>query len=322
MPLLGTREMYRAAYRDGFAIGAFNINGVEAVRAITEAAAAEKSPVILQACSKARRQLGAAYIRKLVEAALEVNDIPIALHLDHGDDFETCKTFVDDGFTSVMFDGSKHTLEENIRITRKVVEYAHGKGVPVEAELGKLAGTEGVAIVGPREASFTDPAEAECFARETGCDSLAVSIGTAHGAYKFEGEAKLDFERLAEIRKRLPWLPLVLHGASSVPEEFVAAANRYGAKFSGAKGVPEAMVTRAAGMGVCKVNVNTDLCMAMVSNIRRYFTENPQALEPRDYMAAGREAMRELVRRKVRVFGSAGKADAVLREPAGARNAR
>lgn len=312
MPLISTREMYGAAYGEGFAVGAFNINGVESVRAITEAAAEENSPVILQACSKARKQLGPCYIRKLVEAAVEATGVAVALHLDHGEDFETCRMFVDDGFTSVMIDGSRFGLEQNIGVTKRVVEYAHARGVPVEAELGKLAGTEGTVIVGTRESAFTDPSEAERFVRETGCDSLAVAIGTAHGAYKFEGEAKLDFERLAEIARRLRGLPLVLHGASSVPQEYVELANGYGAKFSGAKGVPEEMVRKAAGMGVCKVNVNTDLCMTMVANVRRYFTEHPQTLEPRDYLAPGREAMRALVRHKIGVFGSSGKAPAVL----------
>jgi len=314
MPLIGTREMYKVAYAHGFAVGAFNINGLEGIRAITEACAEDNSPVILQACSKALAQITPVYLRKFLEAAVEATGLPIALHLDHGEDFETCKTAVDVGYTSVMIDASARPLEENIAVTRRVVAYAHARGVPVEAELGKIGGSEGSVIVGPREASYTDPAEARRFVEETGCDSLAVAIGTAHGAYKFDGEARLDFERLAEIRKRLPGLPLVLHGASSVPEEYVELANEYGAGFSGAKGVPEQMITRAAKMGVCKVNVNTDLCMAMVANIRKYFVENPRALEPRDYMLSGREAVKALVKRKLGVLGSAGKAGLVTGE--------
>ena len=311
MPLVTTREMYEVAYRQGFAVGAFNISGVESIQAVTEAAAQEKSPVILQACEKALKQLKPRYLMRLVEAALETNDIPLALNLDHGESFEICRTAVDMGYTSVMIDGSRFSFAENVALTRRVVDYAHERGVVVEAELGKIAGNEGVVIVGPREASYTDPDEAVRFVRETRCDSLAVAIGTAHGACKFEGEPKLDFERLAAIRDNLPGVPLVLHGASSVPEEYVAMANKYGAKFANARGVPEEMVARAAKTGVCKVNVNTDLCIAMVANIRKYFSEHPLATEARDYLAPGREAIKALVKRKLRVFGSASKAPLV-----------
>lgn len=313
MPLVTTREMYDTAYAQGFAIGAFNINGIESVQAITEAAAEEGSPVILQACEKALRQFKPRYLMKLIEAALETNDIPLALNLDHGETFEICRTAVDVGYTSIMIDGSRFPLDENIEITRRVVEYAHARGVVVEAELGKIAGNEGVVLVGPKEASFTDPDEAVKFVEASGCDSLAVAIGTAHGANKFEGEPALDYERLARIGANLPGLPLVLHGASSVPQEFVAMANQYGAKFAGARGVPEEMVARAAKSGVCKVNVNTDLCIAMVANIRRYFAEYPTATEPRDYMASGRDAVKALVRRKLKAFGSAGKSEAIAK---------
>jgi len=311
--------MYKAAYPGGFAIGAFNVNGLESIQAVTAGCAAEDSPVILQACHKALAQMGPKYLMKLIEAALETADLPVALHLDHGEDFEICRKAIECGYTSVMVDGSRFSLEENIALTRRVVEYAHPRGIPVEAELGRIGGGEGVILVGAAEASYTDPAEAERFVCESGCDSLAVAIGTAHGAFKFPGEPKLDFERLAEIRRRLPGLPLVLHGASSVPQECVALANKYGAKFSGARGVPEEMISRAAGMGVSKVNVNTDLCIAMIGNVRKYLSENPQTCEPRDYLADGREAVKELVRRKVRIMGSSGKASAMMGRPAAAR---
>jgi len=304
--------MYAVAYRQGFAVGAFNINGVESVKAVTEAAVEENSPVILQACAKARKQMGDAFIRRLIEAALETADLPVALNLDHGEDFDICKSAVDAGFTSVMIDGSRFPLEKNTALTRRVVDYAHAKGVPVEAELGLIGGAEAGLEAAAKNAFLTDPADAVRFVAESGCDSLAVAIGTAHGAHKFTGEPRLDFPRLAEIRKRLPGLPLVLHGASSVPQEFVELANRFGAGFSGARGVPEEMITRAAKMGVSKVNINTDLCIAMVAHVRQYFAENPQAVEPRDYMAAGRDAVRALVRRKLRVLGSAGKAPLVM----------
>jgi fructose-bisphosphate aldolase class II len=306
--------MYEVAYEQGFAIGAFNINGIESVQAITEAAAEEHSPVILQACEKALAQFKPRYLMRVIEAALETNDIPLALNLDHGETFEICKTAVDVGYTSVMIDGSRFSLDENIAITRRVIEYARERGVAVEAELGKIAGNEGVVLVGPKEASFTDPDEAVRFVEATRCDSLAVAIGTAHGANKFEGEPKLDYERLATIKAKLPGLPLVLHGASSVPQEFVAMANQYGAKFAGARGVPEEMVTRAAKSGVCKVNVNTDLCIAMAANVRKYFAEHPTATEPRDYMAAGRDAIKALVKRKLNAFGSAGKSAAIAKK--------
>ncbi len=312
MPLMTTRAMYDVAYRQGFAIGAFNINGIESVKAVTEAAAEMDSPVILQACILARRQMGDAYIRKLIEAAVETSSVPIALNLDHGEDFEVCKSAVDAGFTSVMVDGSRFSLADNIALTRRVVEYAHSKGVPVEAELGKIGGAEGGLEIAAKKATLTDPAQAVEFVRESGCDSLAVAIGTAHGAYKFTGEPALDFDRLAAIKKALPGFPLVLHGASSVPQEYVALANEFGAAFGGARGVPEDMITRAASIGVCKVNINTDLCITMVANIRKFFAENLQTVEPRDYLAPGRAAVKALVKEKISVLGSAGKAPAIL----------
>lgn len=313
MPLVTTREMFAAAYREGFAVGAFNMSSLEAVQAITDVAAEENSPVILQACPFARRFYTMPYVRKLIEAALESHDIPLALNLDHGTDPEEIKDCVDTGYTSVMFDGSALPLDENIRITREIVQYAHPRGVVVEAELGKVGGEESGLDASLKEASFTDPDDAAMFVEESGCDSLAVAIGTAHGAYKFKGEPKLDFERLAEIKARIPGVPLVLHGASSVPQEYVSMCNEYGANLPGAQGVPEEMISRAAKMGVCKVNINTDLTLAFTAHIRKNFAEHPRDLEPRDFAAAGREAMREIVRRKIRILGSAGKAAACLR---------
>jgi fructose-bisphosphate aldolase class II len=304
--------MYEAALAGGFAIGAFNVNGLESIQAVTEACAEEHSPVILQACAKALAQLQRNYLIKIIEAALATADIPLALHLDHGEDFEICKTAIDAGYTSVMVDGSRFPLAENIALTRRVVEYAHPRGIPVEAELGKIAGNEGVVIAGPAESAYTDPAEAVEFVKRSGCDSLAVAIGTAHGAYKFPGEPKLDFDRLAEIKRRLPGFPLVLHGASSVPQDSVALANQYGGKFSGARGVPEEMIARATKLGVCKVNINTDLCITMVAHVRKHFADNPQATEPRDYLAQGRKAVKALVKRKIRVLGSAGKSPLIM----------
>ena len=314
MPLVTTREMFAAAYREGFAVGAFNTSSVEAVQAITDVAAEEDSPVILQACPLARRYYTMPYVRRLIEAALESHDIPVALNLDHGVDAAQIRDCVDTGYTSVMFDGSALPLEENIRITREIVEYAHPRGVVVEAELGRVGGEESGLDVALKEASFTDPDEAALFVERSGCDSLAVAIGTAHGAYKFKDEPKLDFERLAEIKRRIPGVPLVLHGASSVPQGYVEMCNEYGADLPGAQGVPEAMITRAAGMGICKVNINTDLTLAFTAHLRKHFAEHPRDLEPRDFGAAGREAMREIVRRKLHVLGSAGKAAACMKD--------
>jgi len=317
MPLVSTKEMFDVAYREGFAVGAFNMSSLDAVQAITDVAAEEDSPVILQACPVARRYYTMPYVMHLIAAALETHDIVVALNLDHGIDIDNIRDCVDTGYTSVMFDGSALPLEENIRITREIVEYAHPRGVAVEAELGRVGGEEAGLDVSLKEASFTDPAEAAEFVERSGCDSLAVAIGTAHGAYKFAGEPRLDFDRLLEIKKRVDGVPLVLHGASSVAREDVDLCNRFGADLPGAQGVPEEMITRASKMGICKVNINTDLTLAFTAYIRRHFSERPRDLEPRDFCAEGREAMREIVRRKIRVLGSAGKAALVRDRLAG-----
>jgi fructose-bisphosphate aldolase class II len=307
MPLTSTREMFEMAYRGGYAVGAFNVNNMEIIQGIVEAADAERSPLILQVSAGARKYANPVYLRKLVEAAVETATIPIVLHLDHGETFEIAKSCIDGGFTSVMIDGSKHPFEENVRLTKEVVVYAHARGVPVEAELGKLAGIEDA--IKSKESVFTDPDEAVEFVKRTGCDSLAVSVGTSHGAYKFKGEPTLDMERLETISKLLPGYPLVLHGASSVLQEYVQEANKYGASLPGAKGVPEDLIRRAASMGVCKVNVDTDLRLAMTATIRRVMAESPAEFDPRKYLGPARDAIREVVRHKiVEVMGCADKA--------------
>ena len=310
MPLMGPREMFAAAYAGHYAVGAFNVNNMEIVQAITEACKEEKAPVILQVSKGARAYANHTYLVKLVEAAvLECPDIPIALHLDHGDSFETCKSCIDGGFTSVMIDASSKSFEENIAITKKVVEYAHDHGVVVEAELGSLAGIEDEVNVSAEAASYTRPEEVEEFVSRTGCDSLAIAIGTSHGAYKFKGEAKLDFTRLEAISALLPEYPLVLHGASSVPQEFVELCNQYGGQVGGARGVPEEMLRKAAGMGVCKINVDTDIRLALTASIRQFLSERPEQFDPRAYLAPAREAVRNMVAHKIRnVMGSSGKA--------------
>ncbi|MBN2223752.1 MAG: class II fructose-1,6-bisphosphate aldolase [Deltaproteobacteria bacterium] len=307
MPLTSTREMFEMAYRGGYAVGAFNVNNMEIIQGIVEAADAERSPLILQVSAGARKYANPVYLRKLVEAAVETATIPIVLHLDHGETFEIAKSCIDGGFTSVMIDGSKHPFEENVRLTKEVVVYAHARGVPVEAELGKLAGIEDA--IKSKESVFTDPDEAVEFVKRTGCDSLAVSVGTSHGAYKFKGEPTLDMERLETISKMLPGFPLVLHGASSVLPHLVEEANKYGAKLPGAKGVPEDLIRKAAAMGVCKVNVDTDLRLAMTATIRRVMAESPAEFDPRKYLGPARDAIREVVRHKIKdVMGCAGKA--------------
>jgi fructose-bisphosphate aldolase, class II len=307
MPLTSTREMFEKAYRGGYAVGAFNVNNMEIIQGIVEAADAERAPLILQVSAGARKYANPVYLRKLVEAAVETSTIPIALHLDHGETFEIAKSCIDGGFSSVMIDGSKHPFEENVRLTKEVVVYAHARGVPVEAELGKLAGIEDA--IKSKESVFTDPDEAVEFVKRTGCDSLAISIGTSHGAYKFKGEPTLDIDRLEKISKMLPGYPLVLHGSSSVLPQFVEEANKYGGKLPGAKGVPEDLIRKAAAMGVCKVNIDTDLRLAMTATIRRVFTENPEEFDPRKYLGPARDAIREVVRHKlVDVLGCAGKA--------------
>lgn len=309
MPLIGPKEMFKKAYEGHYAIGAFNINDMEIVQGITWAAAEEKSPVILQVSAGARKYAGQIYIMKLAAAALEEDpSLPVVVHLDHGPSFEMCKDCIDGGFTSVMIDGSHLPYEENVALTKKVVDYAHPRGVWVEAELGKLAGVE--EHVQSAEHVYTDPDQAKDFVEQTGCDSLAIAIGTSHGAYKFKGEAKLDFPRLERIEAVLPkGYPLVLHGASSVPEKFVKMCNEYGGQVGGAKGVPEEMLRKAASMGVCKINVDTDIRLAMTATIRKYFVEHPEAFDPRSYLAPAREAVKEMVAHKIRdVMGSAGKA--------------
>ena len=308
MPLVGPKEMFAAAYAGHYAIGAFNVNNMEIIQGIMWAAAEEKSPVILQVSAGARKYAGQVYIMKLVEAALQEDPgIPVVVHLDHGPTFEMCRDCIDGGFTSVMIDGSHLPYEENVALTKKVVDYAHPRGVWVEAELGKLAGVE--EHVSSAEHVYTDPDQAVDFVDRTGCDSLAVAIGTSHGAYKFKGDAKLDFPRLEAISAKLPGDPLVLHGASSVPEKFVKLCNEYGGKVGGARGVPEEMLRKAATMGVCKINVDTDIRLAVTATIRQFFVEHPEQFDPRSYLAPAREAVQEMVAHKIRdVMGSAGKA--------------
>ena len=309
MPLVTSKEMFKKAYEGRYAIGAFNVNNMEIIQAIVEAAKEEKSPLILQVSAGARNYAKPVYLRKLVEAAIEDTDLPIVLHLDHGEDFEICKDCIDDGFTSVMIDGSKYPFEENIRLTKQVVDYAHERGVVVEAELGRLAGIEDAVKVSEKDAILTDPDEAVEFVERTGVDSLAIAIGTSHGAYKFKGEPKLDFERLDKITELLPGFPIVLHGASSVPSELVELCNKYGGQIPGAQGVPEDMLRKAATMGVCKINIDTDLRLAMTASVRKYLVENPSEFDPRKYLGAGREAIKQLVKHKIRnVLGSSGKA--------------
>ena len=310
MPLVTTKEMFEKSMKEGFAIGAFNVNNMELIQGIVDAAAENNSPVILQASSSAIKYARINYLMKMVEAAVEEHpNIPIAIHLDHGPDFETCKKCVDNGFTSVMFDGSKYDFEENIRLTKEVVDYAHAHGVVVEAELGKLAGIEDDVNVSASDAMYTDPAQAEEFVRRTGVDSLAIAIGTSHGAYKFKGEAKLRFDILKQIKERIPNTPIVLHGASTVIPELVNMCNEYGGNIPGAKGVPDEILHEASISGVSKINVDTDLRLAMTAGIRKVFVEDPSAFDPRKYLIPARELVKETVSHKIKdVFGSANKA--------------
>ena len=305
MPLITSKELFKRAYEENFAIGAFNVNNMEIIQGIVEAAKEERSPLILQVSAGARKYANPIYLKKLVEAAVEDSGLPIVLHLDHGDSFEICKQCVDDGFTSVMIDASHLPFEENIALTKQVVDYAHDRGVVVEAELGRLAGIEDAVNVDAKDATFTDPEQAAEFVERTGVDSLAVAIGTSHGAYKFKGEPSLDFERLEAIAKLLPGFPLVLHGASSVPAEYVELCNKYGADIPGAQGVPEEMLRKATTMGVCKINIDTDLRLAMTAAIRKRLVEDPSTFDPRHYIGDGRAAIKEIVRHKiVNVLGS------------------
>ncbi len=306
MPITTPKEMFDRAYKEGYAIGAFNVNNMEIIQGIMQAGAEERSPLILQVSAGARKYAGQVYIMKLVEAALAESDLPVVVHLDHGPDFELCKACIDGGFSSVMIDGSHLPFEENIAVTKQVVEYAHDRGVWVEAELGQLAGVE--EHVSAEHSIYTDPDQAVEFVQRSGCDSLAIAIGTSHGAYKFKGEAKLDFERLDKISAMMPGYPLVLHGASSVPQEFVEMANQYGGKLGNAKGVPEEMLRKAAKSGVCKINIDSDIRLAMTANIRKYMAEHPEAFDPRAYLKPAREAVKNMVQRKIRnVLGSSNK---------------
>lgn len=309
MPLVTSKEMFKKAYEGGYAIGAFNVNNMEIVQGITEAAKEVKAPLILQVSSGARKYANHTYLMKLVEAAIIETGLPICLHLDHGDTFELCKSCIDGGFTSVMIDGSHHSFEENIKLTKQVVEYAHDKGVTVEGELGRLAGIEDAVNVSDKDAAFTDPNQVEEFVKRTGVDSLAIAIGTSHGAFKFKGEPKLRFDILEEIQKRLPGFPIVLHGASSVIPEYVEMINKFGGNMPGAQGVPEDMLRKAASMAVCKINIDSDLRLAMTATIRKYFAENPGHFDPRQYLSPARAAIKELVKNKlVNVLGCDGKA--------------
>ncbi|MCR5457548.1 MAG: class II fructose-1,6-bisphosphate aldolase [Clostridiales bacterium] len=311
MALVTTKEMFKKAYEGHYAIGAFNVNNMEIVQGITEAANELRSPVILQVSKGARAYANHTYLVKLVEAAIHETDIPIALHLDHGPDFETCKSCIDGGFTSVMIDFSSHPYEENIKETKRVVEYAHAHGVVVEAELGTLAGVEDEVKVEEGMSSYTRPEEVQDFAERTGCDSLAIAIGTSHGAYKFKPGTKpqLRFDILEEVSKRLPGFPIVLHGASSVPQEFVKLINQYGGAMPDAIGVPEEMLAQAAKMAVCKINIDSDIRLAMTASIRQYLTEHPADFDPRQYLKPARQAVKDMVHHKiVDVLGSNDKA--------------
>ena len=309
MPLINPKEMFAAAYAGGYAIGAFNVNNMEIIQGIMEGATAEKSPVILQVSAGARKYANHTYLMKLIEAAVETSGLPIAVHLDHGPDFETCKSCIDGGFTSVMVDGSHLSFEENIALTRRVVEYAHDRNITVEAELGRLAGVEDDIKVSHEDSSYTRPEDVEEFVTKTGCDSLAIAIGTSHGAFKFKGEPKLRFDILEDVSRRLPGFPIVLHGASSVIPEYVAMINQYGGKMDGAQGVPETMLRQAASMAVCKINIDSDLRLAFTGVIRKHFAEHPDHFDPRQYLSEARSALAGMVRHKiVNVLGCNGKA--------------
>ncbi|MCK9479987.1 MAG: class II fructose-1,6-bisphosphate aldolase [Firmicutes bacterium] len=299
MSIVTTTQMFKKAYEGGYAIGAFNVNNMEIIQGITEAAMEVKAPLILQVSAGARKYAKHVYLMKLIEAAIEDTGLPIAVHLDHGEDFEICKACIDGGFSSVMIDGSKHSFEDNIALTKQVVDYAHSKGVVVEGELGKLAGIEDNIQVSDEDAAFTDPAEVEEFVEKTGVDSLAIAIGTSHGAFKFKGEPRLRFDILEEVQRRLPNFPIVLHGASSVIPEYVDMINANGGKMPGAKGVPEDMLRQAAKLAVCKINIDSDLRLAMTASIRKHFNDNPEHFDPRQYLSPARSAIKELVKNKI-----------------------
>ena len=313
MAIVTTKEMFQKAYEGGYAIGAFNVNNMEIVQGITEAAIEQRAPLILQVSKGARAYAKHVYLMKLIEAAIADAeqtagfDLPICVHLDHGDSFELCKSCIDGGFSSVMIDGSKYSFEENIEMTRKVVEYAHARGVTVEGELGKLAGIEDAVNVSEADAMFTNPAEVEEFVTRTGVDSLAIAIGTSHGAYKFKPGTKpqLRFDILEEVGRRLPDFPIVLHGSSSVPQEYVQMVNQYGGAMPDAIGIPEEMLRQAAKMAVCKINIDSDLRLCMTAAVRKHLAEHPDHFDPRQYLKDGRDAIRSIVQHKIRnVLGS------------------
>ena len=311
MPLVTTKEMFEKAYKGGYAIGAFNVNNMEIVQGITEAARDLNAPLILQVSKGARAYANHTYLMKLVEAAVEETGLPIALHLDHGDSFDICKSCIDGGFTSVMIDASSKSLEDNIELTRRVVEYAHDRGVVVEAELGTLAGIEDEVNVSAEDSSYTRPEDVQEFVERTGCDSLAIAIGTSHGAYKFKPGTKpqLRFDILEDVERRLPGFPIVLHGSSSVPQEFVKQINENGGNMPGAIGVPEDQLRKAASMAVCKINIDSDLRLAMTATIRKYFNDHPDHFDPRQYLKPARAAIKDMVAHKlVDVLGCDGKA--------------
>ena len=311
MPLVTSTEMFKKAYEGGYAIGAFNVNNMEIIQGITEAAKEENAPLILQVSSGARKYANHTYLMKLIEAAIIETDLPICVHLDHGDTFELCKSCIDGGFTSVMIDGSHHSFEENIALTRKVVEYAHDHGVVVEGELGRLEGVEDDVKVSAEDASYTNPAQVQEFVERTGVDSLAIAIGTSHGAYKFKPGTKpqLRFDILEEVSERLPGFPIVLHGSSSVPQEYVQMINENGGAMPGAIGVPEDQLRQAARLAVCKINIDSDLRLAMTGTIRKYFAEHPSEFDPRKYLGPARANIKELVKHKIiNVLGCDGKA--------------
>lgn len=311
MALVTSTEMFKKAYDGGYAIGAFNVNNMEIIQGITEAAKEENAPLILQVSSGARKYANHTYLMKLIEAAVIETDLPICVHLDHGDTFELCKSCIDGGFTSVMIDGSHLPFDENIALTKRVVEYAHDRSVVVEGELGRLAGIEDAVDVSDKDASYTDPDQVQEFVNRTGVDSLAIAIGTSHGAYKFKPGTtpRLRFDILEEVSRRLPGFPIVLHGASSVVPEFVEMINKYGGNMPDAIGVPEPMLRQAASMAVCKINIDSDLRLAMTGTIRKYFAENPSHFDPRQYLKPARAAIKEMVRHKlVNVLGCNGKA--------------
>ncbi|MCD7773997.1 MAG: class II fructose-1,6-bisphosphate aldolase [Clostridiales bacterium] len=311
MPLVTTTEMFKKAYEGGYAIGAFNVNNMEIIQGITEAAQELNAPLILQVSAGARKYANHTYLTKLVEAAVIETGLPIALHLDHGADFDICKSCIDGGFTSVMIDGSKYDFYDNIELTKKVVEYAHANGVVVEGELGKLAGIEDDVNVSAEDSAYTNPAEVEEFVTKTGVDSLAIAIGTSHGAYKFKPgqDPKIRIDILEEVEKRLPGFPIVLHGASSVPQEFVKLINQYGGNMPNAIGIPESELRKAAEKAVCKINIDSDLRLAMTASIRQHFTEHPDHFDPRQYLSPARDAIKAMVAHKIKdVLGCDGKA--------------